>query len=143
MDVSPALQQLVREGLVAINSDHTLAERVTISAKNLGLERPHYGPPKPIKPVAELARQHDRTTMLWGTSSTMTATCRAAKKFSRLSNSSGSYRPCAIAAANASWPAAFPAKASRGLPGEGPGDTVVGYLRGVSADDLDALDSTA
>lgn len=54
MDVSPALQQLVREGLVAINSDHTLAERVTISAKNLGLEGPHYGPPKPIKPVAEL-----------------------------------------------------------------------------------------
>lgn len=52
MDVSPALQQLIRPGLVAINSDHELAERVELAAKSLGVQRPHYGPSKPLKPIA-------------------------------------------------------------------------------------------
>ncbi|GIF44249.1 hypothetical protein BC793_13625 [Actinoplanes xinjiangensis] len=37
-----------------IESDHRLAERVQIAAKNLGIDRPHYGPPKPLKPISAM-----------------------------------------------------------------------------------------
>jgi hypothetical protein len=54
MDVSPALQQLVRPGHIVVHSDHELAERVRLEAKKLATKRPSYGPSKTLKPIADM-----------------------------------------------------------------------------------------